>query len=85
MHQEEPVEETSSTVSHVMEFSNTEFRARSYQLEMLERSLKGNVIVAVRRSKNDGSRKAHTERRWIPAVVRLRCRQFELGWPARTN
>jgi hypothetical protein len=85
MHQEEPVKETSPQVSHVVEFSNVEFRARGYQLEMLDQSLKGNVIVAVRRSQNDGSRKAHTKRRWIPGAVRLRCRQFELGWPAWTN
>lgn len=49
MHQEEPGKETSPQDSHVVEFSNMEeFRARSYQLEMLDRSLKGNVIVAVR-------------------------------------
>jgi hypothetical protein len=48
MYQEEPMKETSPQVSHVVEFSNMEFRARSYQLEMLEQSLKGNVIVAVR-------------------------------------
>jgi hypothetical protein len=48
MHYEEPVKETSPQVSHVTRFSNMEFRARSYQLEMLDQSLKGNVIVAVR-------------------------------------
>jgi hypothetical protein len=48
MHQEQLVKETSPQVSHVVDSSNMEFRARSYQLEMLERSLKGNVIVAVR-------------------------------------
>jgi hypothetical protein len=48
MHHEKPVKETSPQVSHVVEFSNMEFQARSYQLEMLDRSLKGNVIVAVR-------------------------------------
>jgi hypothetical protein len=48
MHQEEPVKETSLQASRVVEFSNMEFRARSYQLEMLEQSLKRNVIVAVR-------------------------------------
>lgn len=48
MHQEESVKDASPQASHVVEFSNREFRARSYQLEMLEQSLKGNVIVAVR-------------------------------------
>jgi len=49
MHQEEPGKETSPQGSQVVEFSNMEeFRARSYQLEMLDRSLKENVIVAVR-------------------------------------
>jgi len=48
MHQEEPGKKTSQG-SQVVEFSNMEeFRARSYQLEMLDRSLKENVIVAVR-------------------------------------
>ncbi|KAH7080602.1 hypothetical protein BKA63DRAFT_506762 [Paraphoma chrysanthemicola] len=47
MLQEEVVKETCSHVDHVLESSNMEFRARSYQLEMLERSLEGNVIVAM--------------------------------------
>jgi hypothetical protein len=48
MHQEEPVKETSPQVSDVVELSNMEFQARCYQLEMLDRSLERNVIVAVR-------------------------------------
>jgi hypothetical protein len=48
MHQEESMRETSPQVSHVMDISNMEFRARSYQVEMLEQSLERNVIVAVR-------------------------------------
>lgn len=47
-HQGESMKGTSPQVSHVMDSSNMEFRARSYQLEMLDQSLKGNVIVAVR-------------------------------------
>jgi hypothetical protein len=49
MNQEEPGKKTSLQGSQIVELSNMEeFRARSYQLEMLDRSLKENVIVAVR-------------------------------------
>lgn len=48
MNQKEPVKEASLQVSHVANFSSMGFRARSYQLEMLQQSLKGNVIVVVR-------------------------------------
>ena len=86
MHQEVPEKEMSSQASRAVELSNIEeFRARSYQLEMLEQSLKGNVIVAVRLSVNDSSHKADIECRWILGRARLRCRQFEPSRPARTN
>lgn len=49
MHREEPGKGMSPRGPQVVEISNMEeFRARSYQLEMLDRSLKGNVVVAVR-------------------------------------
>jgi hypothetical protein len=78
MYQEEP--------GKVSSHSNIEeFRARSYQLEMLERSLNGNAIIAVRLSENDSSHKADIECRWTLGAARLRCGQLEPSRPARTN
>ena len=76
----------SSQASQAVEFSNVEeFRARSYQLEMLEKSLNGNVIIAVRFSETDSSHKANIDCRWILGAERLRCRPFEIRQPAPTN
>jgi len=73
----------SSQTNQAMEFSATsEFRARSYQLEMLEQSFNRNVIIAVRVSENNSSLEADIECRWIPGAARLKCEHFEPSLPA---
>jgi hypothetical protein len=52
-------------------------RARGYQLEMLERSLKENIIIAVGCSKTVAPHNTGIERRWILGAARLRCMQLE--------
>ena len=54
----EPVDEGPGTVTPVEGgFQNQTFRLRSYQAEMVEESLKGNIIVAM----DTGSGKTHMQ------------------------
>jgi hypothetical protein len=57
-----------------------EHRARGYQLEMLEESLKGNIIVAVITQQPLSDVKVYSDKgRWIPEVVKRTCSSPKCG------
>ncbi len=67
---ETPIEESAA-------LDKTVIHARAYQIEMFEKSLKQNIIVAVRQVRPIFAvRSLNTHHRWIREVARPRCKSF---------